>query len=144
MNNKYVLAFITPFIEEIHGVNENSSHNIQNYLLIDSIVDLEDFYMHDINQMKEFCLNMINIYIQTTSNINIINNYNRISEHLLKSSIDIVKVFELDGMEQVACVKTFWLRCFQRKYKKYFKRKQEIIKKKKQLCYLLKRQLIGK
>ena len=144
MNNKYVLAFITPYIEEIHGVNENSSHNIQNYLLIDSIVDLEDFYMHDINQMKEFCLNMINIYIQTTSNINIINNYNRISEHLLKSSIDIVKVFELDGMEQVACVKTFWLRCFQRKYKKYFKRKQEIIKKKKQLRYLLKRQLIGK
>ena len=141
--NKYELAFIRPFIDNLDGITQDSSPNIENYILIDSIVDLEDFYEHDIDQMKTYCLDLINLFLQTTNNRNIINNYNRISEHLLKSSIDIVEIIELRGMEQVACVKAFWLKCFQRKWKKYYKQKMDLIKKRKQIKYLLKREIIG-
>jgi len=141
--NKYELAFIRPFIDKLDGITEDSSPNIENYILIDSIVDLEDFYEHDVDQMKSYCLDIINLFLQTTNNRNIINNYNRISEHLLKYSIDIVEIIELRGIEQVACVKTFWLKCFQRKWKKYYKQKMDLIKKRKQIKYLLKREIIG-
>jgi len=143
-DNKYVLAFVTPFIDELHGHNENSTDNIENYLLIDSIVELDDFYQYNIDEIKGFCLNMIYIFMQTTTNRNVINNYNRIYQHLLKSSVDIVEIIELEGQEEVACVKTFWLKCFQRRYKKYYKKKQEIIRKRKNPKLLLKRELLGK
>ena len=99
-DNKYVLAFVTPFIDELHGHNENSSDNIENYLLIDSIVELDDFYQYNIDEIKGFCLNMIYIFMQTTTNRNVINNYNRIYQHLLKSSVDIVEIVELTTTEQ--------------------------------------------
>ena len=58
----------------------------------------------------------------------IIRNY----EHLLKRtrfpSLEIVIIKELESMEQVAILKTFWLRIFQRKWKNILKSRRQTLK----------------
>jgi len=57
---------------------------------------------------------------------------------------DIGYMIELPGLEQVAILKTFWIKIFQRKWKKYYHKMQQLIQKRKNPHVLLKRQIYGR
>ena len=122
-----MITFLFVVVYDIYHIQTEPFYH--QYYIDKNHLELDDFYQYNIDEIKGFCLNMIYIFMQTTTNRNVINNYNRIYQHLLKSSVDIVEIIELEGQEEVACVKTFWLKCFQRRYKKYYKKNRKSLEK---------------
>jgi len=72
-----------------------------------------------------------------------IRNYKNIIRNPKYYTLDIAKTIFLDSGEYICYLKTFWLKIFQRKYKKYYIEKIKLIKKRKKLLNLLNRQLTG-
>lgn len=122
-HSKYDLAFCEIFNSKIHGKNSNSSKNIESHFLIFRTLCINEFYT-----ITQFI--PISDFISTIRGDYIINNYSRYlhpvirnyNEILIKKhyiSLEIIECVELEGGEQVAIYKTFWLRTFQRKWKRY-------------------------
>ncbi len=70
-----------------------------------------------------------------------IRNYRNI---IRKYKLDIVQIIYLNTGHEICIPKTFWLKIFQRKYKKYYKNLQELIKRAKNPKALRLRELMGK
>jgi hypothetical protein len=96
---EFKLAICEKFNERIHGRDENSSLNIDKYIIVVDILDLNDFYSNY-------------FYVQPRMKIEII-------------KMDEL----LPGREHVAYLNTFWLRIVQRCWKKTFRLRKELIKK---------------
>jgi hypothetical protein len=108
-NQRYELALCQKFSSDIHGVdNDSSLPQINNHYLCMYVIDPEcsdDF---------SFALNVLETY-----NTNI-----RSSQNI---TIEIVETYMLyPGYETTAIYKTFWLRIFQRRFRKWFKIKRHI------------------
>ena len=136
MEPKYKLAFCVFFNAYIHGKDENSSPNIDLHYLILHSVHVDVFY-----NSEEFTLfmNMIHIsreyyrrYFQRKEKSTehpVIRNYKSAVSKKNYISLEIIEHIELEGGEHVAIYKTFWLRLFQRKWKKYYHNKMELLQK---------------
>jgi len=136
MESKYKLAFCVFFNSYIHGKDENSSPNIESQYLIQHSLQLDTFY-----NSQEFTLfmNMINMsrnYYSRYFQMNkhsiehpIIRNYKYAVMKKNYISFEIVQHIQLEhGGEHVAVYKTFWLRIFQRKWKKYHRYKMQLVR----------------
>lgn len=137
MQSKYNIAFCVFFNSYIHGKDENSSPNIDLHYLILHSVHIDTFY-----NSQEFTLfmNMIDIsrnyyyrFFQQkpkSTEHPIIRNYKNTVMKKNYISLEIIEHVELEcGGEHVAIYKTFWLRIFQRKWKKYHQYKMQMMRK---------------
>ena len=121
-HSKYDLAFCEIFNSKIHGKNSNSSKNIDSHFLIFRTLCIDEFYtITQFIPISDFICTIRNDYITNiTNNYShpVIRNYNEILIKKHYISLEIIECVELEGGEQVAIYKTFWLRTFQRKWKR--------------------------
>lgn len=105
-SSKYNLAICEFFNCNMHGLNEFSSSNIEQHYLVNVIInDLNaEFYNFEYKNHIEF---MTRSYQKRNEKI------------MFEFNLDIIEMIELLGKEQVAILKTCWLKIFQRKCKKY-------------------------
>ena len=128
-HSKYDLAFCEIFNSKIHGKNSNSSENIDSHYLIFRTLHIDEFYtITQFIPISDFICTIRNDYI--TNNYSqhlhpVVRNYNDILIKKNYLSLEIIECVELKGGEQVAIYKTFWLRIFQRKWKRHFDSKKK-------------------
>jgi len=116
----YELALCERFKPLIHGLDESSSAGITGHYLVYSTIDLDEYLSHEY-EAEERRLRRYGI------------------------GLEIVQIAELSpGQEQVAYLKTFWLRIVQRCWKKVFKARKELIRKRSGVKALQERQRTGK
>ena len=128
-HSKYDLAFCEIFNSKIHGKNINSSKNIESHFLIFRTLCIDEFYtITQFIPISDFICTIRDDYITNiTNNYShpVIRNYNEILIKKHYISLEIIECVELEGGEQVAIYKTFWLRIIQRKWKRYFDSKKK-------------------
>jgi len=112
-------------------------------------IDLEDFWNKDYEDCLEDLLEYYHEYFhyhQRESIIYhpIIRNYNHIIDNIDYLKLNIIQIIELPGFEQVACIKTIWLKLLQRKWKRIYKERKDKIKKLKNLYILRNREITGR
>jgi len=126
----FQLAICERFYPQIHGSDENSSINIAEHFLINTIFEVNEFYDESYKAEERR-----------------IQRYWRRSPLLYNSKsirLEIIKADILSpGGEQVGILNTFWLRIVQRCWKKTFKARQEINKKRSSIKELKERQRTG-
>lgn len=137
MEPKYKLAFCVFFNSYIHGKDENSSPNIDLHYLILHSVNIDSFYnseeftlfMNMIHMSREFYRRYFQRKEKSTEHP-VIRNYKTAVSKKNYISLEIIEHIELEhGGEHVAIYKTFWLRIFQRKWKKYYHNKMKLMRK---------------
>jgi hypothetical protein len=143
--SKYKIAICHLYHPFLHGYTEESSSNIVEHFLVYHIVNVREFYgstfQSEIEDVSHFYNNIeLNQFPHPT-----IRNYQNIIEGNNYIKLDIILSETLSGFEEVAYIKTFWIKIFQRKWKNiYYKRKQFISKIISNPKYLLKREITGK
>jgi hypothetical protein len=132
MESKYELAFCVFFNPSIHGKDEDSSPDIDSHFLILHSIDMDVFYHSQ--EFSEF-MQMINVsrrhYARWHIRLNkhpVIRNYKYAVVKKNYISLEIIQHVEMDGGEHVAIYKTFWLRIFQRKWKKCYDYKMQRVR----------------
>ena len=123
------LAICEIFNPEIHGLTELSSKNITTQFLVHTKILPKEFYNNTYNDTIKVVKKGYYYYRWAEGPMHpIIRNY----EHLLKQTrfpnLEIVIIKELEGMEQIAILKTFWLRIFQRKWKNILKSRRQTLR----------------
>jgi hypothetical protein len=120
---KYCIAICQPYNVFIHGRTEDSNEFIDRHFILEEFIGQNLFYswsyedlIHDINSINS------SLGIDTMP------------------SLEIVEPIELPTGEYVACIKTFWLKILQRKWKKVFEERKQKLKHLKNLNNLLKRE----
>jgi hypothetical protein len=137
--SKYKFAICEIFHPKIHGIDINSSLNIDKHFIVNEIIDITEFYNDKykeyINDLRYYYRNLICHYEWLGEPIThpSIRNYEEIIKQREKYiKLEIIKVDILnDGHEMVGYFKTFWIKIIQRRWKKIYKQRQEIIKKRK-------------
>ena len=129
-NAKYKLAICERFQPTIHGADENSSSDLSEHFLINTIFEVSEFYD---NSYKDE-VRRIQCYWRRSP---LLYNSNHIRLEIIQA--DILS----PGEEHVAYLKTFWLRIVQRRWKKIFKARQDLIKKRSTFKALQERQRTG-
>ena len=128
--NKFQLAICERFQINIHGADEKSTSNITEHFLINTTIELSEFYD---NSYKEEELR--------------IQRYWRRSPLLYNKNFIRLEIIQADqlkpGGEHVAYFKTFWLRIVQRCWKKVFKARKELLMKRSSVKALQERQRTG-
>ena len=146
----------------IHGSTLASSNSINLHYIVNCIVEPHDFMMAitstnkntsqpevELENNYEYDLeHLTRLYNKITiANANkyirhpMIENYDAIIRKTDYIRVDIIETHMLDGMEEVAILKTHWLRLVQRKWKRLYKIKMEKIKKKISYHYLRRREI---
>lgn len=127
-HSKYDLAFCEIFNSKIHGKNSNSSENIDSHYLIFRTLHIDEFYtITQFIPISDFICTIRDQYIINNYSQHlhpVVRNYNDILIKKNYLSLEIIECVELKGGEQVAIYKTFWLRIFQRKWKRHFDSKK--------------------
>jgi len=128
-HSKYDLAFCEIFNSKIHGKNSNSSENIDSHYLIFRTLHIDEFYtITQFIPISDFICTIRDQYIINNYSQHlhpVVRNYNDILIKKNYLSLEIIECVELKGGEQVAIYKTFWLRIFQRKWKRHFDSKKK-------------------
>lgn len=132
------------FNEKIHGVDENSSKDIEgHYLVIDKIQPQE---LKTDRELYRF-IKQRNLWYKripdSMLNHIVIRNYKDIVRSKRQLCPEIAKCIDLPGNECVAILKTFWIRIIQRTWKKIYKERQYVIKKRLQVQSLTHREKAG-
>lgn len=142
--SKYNLGLYDLYLPHIHG--ETHSHHIKNNLLLDSIIPIDMFFdnyenikcdiKNKIINFQTFILNYEELYGSFTNEfkgkVNALKN-------IAPYKLSIIK--QINYKEYVFCInKTFWLKCFQRAWKKYYREKVRFYKNPKNI---LNRQICG-
>ena len=124
----YELAVCEIYNSNYHGISNNT--NIDSQYLIYNTISLEEFYNNEylyylnlLRRIYDLILFINNNYSQHCN----IRNYKTIISNINYSKLDIVEIFILPTTESIACLKTFWIRIFQRKWKTLFKLRREKI-----------------
>ena len=139
----------------IHGKTLASSTSINLHYIVNCIIETDDFMMKPRSETSAPVLEHIyhcdldyltrmykkitfaNKYIKHP----IIENYDAIIRKNDYIKIDIIETHMLEGMEEIAILKTHWLRLIQRKWKRLYRIKMEKIKKKISYHYLRRREI---
>lgn len=148
MTNKYSLGICELFNPYLHGYTSKSSPTINSHYLIHSEIELADFfdlsYEENVENLLEYYYNFFHYRRLTVISHPIIRNYHHIIDNVDIIKLDIIEIIELPGLEQVACIKTFWLKILQRKWKRIYKERKIKMQKLKKLHILRKREITGK
>jgi len=142
----YNLAICEVFHPILHGHDENSSPAINNHFLVYTLIDLVDFYnnayLSERNSLKRY---RHAIQILHGSSLNethpTIRNYQKVSKKYIR--LEIIQTDILTGNEEVAYLKTFWLRIVQRRWKKVYKERKVLMLRRSQPAALHERQRTG-
>jgi len=150
--NKYCLGICEIFNPALHGITSNSDPNICSHYIVHYSVELDEFW----DLSYEDCLENLLEYYHNFNYIHryesivyhpIIRNYGHLLENIDDVNgiikLDIIEIIELSGNEQVACIKTIWLKLLQRKWKRIYKERKDKIHKLKNLRILMKREITG-
>ena len=143
---------------KIHGNTDSSSRFITRHYIVHCIVEAIDFMtpVFDVSSLErnsdfyDYELDHLTRRYKKITSANrcikhpIIENYDAIIRKNNYIKLDIIETHILGGMEEIAVLKTFWLRLVQRKWKRLYKIKMEKIKKKMSYHYLKRRELFGK
>lgn len=103
----YNLALVERYNDKYHGITKCSSNDIKNNYIIVYTITPEEFYNDEYIIYKQLADN-------NKKSIN--NDVNKTFEN---TSLEIVKVLELDGLEEVGIIKTFWLKILQMKIRSF-------------------------
>jgi hypothetical protein len=143
--SSYKLAICEVFHPVFHGQDESSSPGIHTNFLVYTLIDLDDFksgaYLFELEHLQCYsntALQLINGSAEHPS----IRNYPKVSRKYMR--LEIVQADVLIGGEEVAYLKTFWLRLVQRRWKKIYQARKAILKKRSQPRALQERQRTGK
>lgn len=142
-NSKYKLAICHLFHPTLHGHTENSDTNILGQYLVFWKINKNSYFNNYYNRYLTDLTHFYNILISNFPHP-IIRNYSNIIKRENYIKLDIVKIDTLNGLEEVAYIKTFWLKLIQRKWKKIYYNRKNLIKKLSNPKYLLKREITGK
>lgn len=141
------IIFSEIYNTNIHGESSLCISNNDTLFMVTSEFSINEFHNNDAinfcNIMKE---NYRNLYYNKPS-IRIhpnIRNYINIIRNSKYYKLDIAKTIMLHSGEYVCYLQTFWLKIFQRKYKKYYIQKMNLIKKRKNFKNIIKKELTGK
>ena len=133
----------------LHGKDETNQMN--SHYLISFYIDQVEFYNKSYEEyIQLMCENyhMILFRVAPYGNPNfsnsIIRNFNTIIQKSNYAKLDIVESIFLDSGQYVACIKTFWLRLLQRKWKTFYKKQQILLKQRRSIHFLKKRELYGR
>jgi len=139
----YKLAICELFHPFLHGQDETSSPTINSHFLVYTLIDLPDFY-------NKSYLSEENSYRRYRRAIQLlhgnplhptIRDYNNVATKYIR--LEIIQADLLSGQEEVAYLKTFWLRIVQRRWKKIYKERQDIVRQRKQVKAIQERQRTG-
>tara|TARA_Y100001958_G_C21234301_1_gene560441 strand:- start:459 stop:908 length:450 start_codon:yes stop_codon:yes gene_type:complete len=119
-----ILGVCEIYTPVIHGHTEYSSKNILgNYIVIDTI-ELSEFYNNEhlrlLHNLRKMWRSLESLAVPTNPFQHpLIRDLQTISKTPNFISVDILDTYELEGGEIIGIKKTFWLKIFQRKCKKY-------------------------
>ena len=141
----YRLAICEIFHPVIHGQDENSSPNVTNHFLVYTQIDLSDFYnnayLSEENSYRRYSRAKQILHGSMNETHPTIRNYVRVTNKYIR--LEIIQADVLTGQEEVAYLKTFWLRIVQRRWKKIYKARKELIHQRSQLQAIRERQRTG-
>lgn len=143
-NSKYKLAICHLFHPTLHGQTENSDTNILGQYLVFYTININSYYNNTYNNYIYDLKHFYQLIRLDNKPHPTIRNYNNIIKRENYIKIDIVKIDNLNGLEEVAYIKTFWLKFIQRKWKKIYYNRKNFVKKLSNPKYLLKREITGK
>ena len=158
------LGYTELFHKELHGIDNFSDLNINEcYITIFSIknpikylkfiqfingMDYETYYSYicensntELSQHQEILFHIMN----QNKKIPFINDHKTIRnflniQNLLYSQIHLFEKLVLPSGESICILKTFWIKCIQRKWKKIFKHNKKIVEEMKSINYIKKRE----
>ncbi len=141
----YRLAICEIFHPVIHGQDENSSPNVTNHFLVYTQIDLSDFYnnayLSEENSYRRYSRAIQLMHGSLNETHPTIRNYRKVTNKYIR--LEIIQADVLTGQEEVAYLKTFWLRIVQRRWKKIYKARKELIQQRSQLQAIRERQRTG-
>ena len=130
----YKLAICEIFHPLLHGQDETSSPEIAGQFLVYTLIDLDDFYsnayLFEESSRRRYIKAVQLLYGETSS--------------LKYCSLQIVQTNILTGLEEVAYLKTFWLKIVQRRWKKIYKARQDLLRERMTIRALTFRARTGK
>jgi hypothetical protein len=142
-NMPYQLAICEVFHPVFHGQDANSTPGIHSHFLVYATVDLADFYrgayLHETNSLRRY-RHAIQLLHGMQPHPSIRNYGNLVTTYM---RLEIIQADVLVGGEEVAYLKTFWLRLVQRRWKKIYQARKEIIQKRSAIKALQERQRTG-
>lgn len=148
MRNKYNLGVCEIFHTNIHGFTNNSYKYIHGHYMILSIIHKSDFYTMCIRDCIHDYINSVYRYYNINNHKLIhhpnIRNYNNIISNKNNIKLNIIQIINLSTNENIAIIKTFWLKILQRKFKKKYKNRLIKLEKMKNIRYLIQREILGK
>tara|TARA_B100000401_G_C52746506_1_gene691049 strand:+ start:745 stop:1080 length:336 start_codon:yes stop_codon:yes gene_type:complete len=106
----YQIALIELYNEKCHGKTKCSSDNLESNFIVVYTIELEEFYNNEYIVYQMF-LNTNKKAVFKDD----------IDQLFLNTRLEIIESKELNGLEQIAIIKTFWLKVLQRKIKSYLK-----------------------
>ncbi len=125
----YTLAICEIFHPQLHGHDENSSPSINNEFLVYSQIDLPDFYnqsyLAEVRSLKRYVNAIQRLHGTLDTTHPAIRNYTAVTNKCIR--LEIIQTNILAGHEEVAYLKTFWLRIVQRRWKKIYKIRKALI-----------------
>jgi hypothetical protein len=142
----YNLAICEVFHPILHGQTETSSPTINSQFLVYTLIDLQDFYnnayLSERNSLKRY-RQAIQILHGSALNEShpTIRNYQKVSKKYIR--LEIIQADILPGQEEVAYLKTYWLRIIQRRWKNVYKARKELILQRSKPLALQERQRTG-
>ena len=125
----YKLALTELYWDYHHGKTVCTSKNIEGQHMVVYDIELNEFYGKEYLLYKEIVANSQKDSIEVWdekyfSDIkHPIRNFKNIFGK--RNELEIVKIQQLDGLEEVAIIKTVWFKLLQRKIKKWLKNKNK-------------------
>jgi hypothetical protein len=141
----YTLAICEIFHPQLHGHDENSSPSINNEFLVYSQIDLSDFYnqsyLAEIRSLKRYVNAIQRLHGTLDTTHPAIRNYTAVTNKCIR--LEIIQTNILAGQEEVAYLKTFWLRIVQRRWKKIYKMRKALIAQRSHIRSITERERTG-
>ena len=142
-NDTYKLALCEVFHPAIHGLDENSDPQIHTQFLVYTLIDLVDFYSNayrsEANSLRRY-RRAVEI-LHGSQPHPTLRAYQQINQKHLR--IEIIQMDRLAGEEEVAYLKTFWVRLVQRRWRKIYRARKEIVAQRMQMAALRERERTG-
>jgi hypothetical protein len=145
--NAYKLALCEVFHPMLHGQDENSSPNINSQFLVYTIIDTAEFqdgsYVSEEMHLKRYVAALQKLHGLELEKHPMLRNYAKAAQKY--SRLEIIQADILSpGQEEVATLKTFWLRIVQRRWKKIYKARKMLLSERGELKAIQERQRTGK
>jgi len=133
------LAYCELFHPELHGFTSDSSSNIEGFFITILTVKHPYFFSKKVREYIEFHVENQMQKIQTVQPHSLVRNFIDIQKISLQAQI--VEKIILSGGESICILKTFWLKCIQRKWKKICDYNKRAAIERKKLKYIKKNEL---